>query len=173
MLLIGLLATWSLALLGQQLAARPQSPQITPEPTTTSLFATTTQPNSAAQQTPAQTILTRNDSGGFALTAQVNNLPASFVVDTGADLVSLTEEDARRLGLPVDKGQMRPMLRTADGMADAQTLRIPRLAIGTQVMRDVPAVVVPGLQVNLLGESALSRLRRVVLSGDRMVIEPD
>ena len=200
MLLIGLFAGSSVLLLGQQLAARPlftpspaaaeapnaapgeantESPADSPSaaPSTpasdraTSLLAAT-RPGDATPQSPGQTTLTRNDTGGFELNASVNGKTARFVVDTGADLVSLTEADARRLGLPVDSGKMRPMLRTADGMADAQMLRIPRLTIGGQVMRDVPAVVVPGLQVNLLGESALSRLHRVTLSGNRMVIEP-
>ncbi len=142
----------------------------------TSLLAAT-RPGDATRHAPGetvptQTVLTRGETGGFELGAQINGHAARFVVDTGADLVSLTEADARRLGLPVDSGKMRPMLRTADGMADAQMLRIPQLTIGGQVMRDVPAVVVPGLQVNLLGESALSRLHRVTLSGNRMVIEP-
>ena len=190
--LTGLFTASTVLLVGQQLAARPlfthtpasaesplgtpglDTPADAPPCTTTSLLAATqpgdTVPPSPGQ--PAQTILTRNETGSFNLTAQVNNRPASFVVDTGADLVSLTEADAHRLGLPVDAGKMRPLLRTADGLANAQMLTIPTLTIGGQVMRDVPAVVVPGLQVNLLGESALGRLRQVILSGNHMVIEP-
>ena len=179
MLLTGLFAASAVVLVGQQLAARPlfapapasatESPLDIPSDAATSLLAAT-QPGQSAP--PGQTVLTRNEMGGFELNARVNGQAASFVVDTGADLVSLTEADARRLGLPVETAKMRPLLRTADGMADAQLLHIPRLQIGGQVMRDVPAVVVPGLQVNLLGESALSRLRRVTLSGNHMVIEP-
>ena len=187
LLLIGLFAGSTALLVGQQLAARPLfAPRFTSGPTTEYLADTTsdtssdtaasllaaTRPDQSTRQGPGKTVLTRSDTGGFQLTARVNGQSASFVVDTGADLVSLTEADARRLGLPVDSGKMRTLLRTADGMAAAQLLRIPRLEIGGQVMHDVPAVVAPGLQVNLLGESALSRLHRVTLSGNHMVIEP-
>jgi aspartyl protease family protein len=173
-LILAMFAGSALVLLGQQLALRPLpgfAREAVEDTAPATLFAAA-EARVAPGAAPGETVLTREAGGGFHLTAGVNGHQASFVVDTGADLVSLSEDDARRLGLPVDSAQMRPMLRTADGLADAQPLRIARLTIGGQEMRDVPAVVVPGLEVNLLGESALSRLRRVVLTGNHMVIEP-
>ncbi len=118
-------------------------------------------------------VLERDGSGQFHLDAGVNGQSTQFLVDTGADLVSLTPEDAERLGVPVDPNGFRPILRTASGRGLGERVKIGRLTIGGRSLFDVDAVVAQGLGVNLLGQSVLRRLGKIELSGDVMRISPN
>lgn len=114
----------------------------------------------------------RGADGQFHLTAQINGEDASFLVDTGADVVALTPEDASQLGIYVDPASFKPILRTASGTGYGQRVRLDSIVIGGRELTNVDAVVVDGLGMNLLGQSVLRRLGRVELQGDRLVIEP-
>lgn len=118
-----------------------------------------------------QALVLRRDSGGqFHLSAQVNGQDTRFLVDTGADVVALTVEDADALGLGVDPASFEPIMRTASGTGYGARITLDTLALGEAEFQNVPAVVVQGLHVNLLGQNVLRELGRVELSGDRMVI---
>ena len=118
------------------------------------------------------TTIIRDSTGHFRLTGEVNGQNSEFLIDTGADLVALTRDEAQRLGIVVTAGDFRPMLRTASGTAAGARVRIDRLTVGGSELHDVDAVVVDGLGVNLLGQSALRQLGRVEQNGDRMTIVP-
>ncbi len=133
-------------------------------------------PPSAAAAEPsgfaaAETVLERDSSGQFLLEARVNGEEAQFIVDTGADIVALAPAEAERLGIDVAADDYQPILRTASGVGKGAPVRLDRFELGEEELRDVGAVVVEGLGVNLLGQSVLRRLGRVELQGDRMVIE--
>jgi aspartyl protease family protein len=114
--------------------------------------------------------IVRDGQGQFHLSVDVGGQPVRFLVDTGADVVALTEEDADRLGLRPDPAEYRPMLQTASGTGMAAPVEIDRLTIGGRDLTGVAAVVVPSLPVSLLGQSALRRLGSVTLKGDRLII---
>ncbi len=114
--------------------------------------------------------LTRDSSGQFHLTAQVNGQDTRFLVDTGADLVALTESDAEELGFNVPEGDFQPIMQTASGVGYGAPVMIDELTLGESTYRDVEAVVVRDLGVNLLGQSVLRRFARVELKGDQLVI---
>ncbi|MDE2561538.1 MAG: TIGR02281 family clan AA aspartic protease [Sphingomonadales bacterium] len=116
--------------------------------------------------------IARGPDGQFHMTAQVNGGDTSFLVDTGADMVALTVDEADRLGIFVDRSSFQPILRTASGTGYGQRVRLDSVEIGGRELTDVDAVVVQGLQTNLLGQSVLRQLGRVELRGDRLVIEP-
>ena len=112
----------------------------------------------------------RDSRGQFHLEVDAGGETVTFLVDTGADLVALTEDDAERLGIRPDPSEYRPMLRTASGTGMGAPVQIARLTIGGRDLDDVDAVVVPELPVSLLGQSALRRLGSVTLRGDRLTI---
>jgi aspartyl protease family protein len=118
-------------------------------------------------------ILTRDSSGQFHVDGFVDGRQTQFLVDTGADLVALPEREAERLGIAVREEDFRPMLQTASGTADGAKVMIDRLDVAGASLTHVPAVVVRGLDVNLLGQAALRRFGKVTLRGDTMVIEPN
>ncbi|MEQ1640749.1 MAG: TIGR02281 family clan AA aspartic protease, partial [Novosphingobium sp.] len=114
--------------------------------------------------------LTRNESGQFSLNVAVNGSDVEFLVDTGADMVALTEADAEALGLLPDEEEFQPSMRTASGVGYGAQITIDEIEIGGKKLHDIEAVVVRDLGTNLLGQTVLRRLRSVELKGDKMVI---
>ena len=117
-----------------------------------------------------ETEIARDESGQFHLTAQVNGQDARFLIDTGADVVALTPEDARGLGVDFDPDAFEPIARSASGTARGMRVQLDRFQLGDEEFHDVDAIVLEGLETNLLGQSLLRRLGKVELRGDRMVI---
>jgi aspartyl protease family protein len=118
----------------------------------------------------AQTVIRRDEAGQFHLSAQVDGEDTRFLVDTGADMVALTVEDAQRLGYPVDPSQFEPLTQTASGVGYGTTITLDRLEVGGSTFRNVDAVVMDGLGENLLGQTVLRRLGKLEMRGDTMVL---
>lgn len=117
--------------------------------------------------------LTRDAMGQFHLTADINGRPVQFLVDTGADMVALTREDAQALGLSPPQADFRPVIRSASGTGMGARITLDRLEVAGADLRAMPALVVEGLGQNLLGQTALRQLGRVELNGDVMTISPN
>ena len=115
-------------------------------------------------------VLQRDGSGQFHLTAQVDGQDTQFLVDTGADIVALTVEDAQRLGYPVDPASFVPLMQTASGTGNGAIVHLSRMEVAGVEFHDIDAVVMDGLSVNLLGQTVLAKLGQVSLEGDRMLI---
>jgi aspartyl protease family protein len=114
--------------------------------------------------------LKRDSTGQFHVNAGVNGERVRFLVDTGADMVALTVEEADTLGLTY--GEMQPIMQTAAGVGYGAPVEIEEIEVGGTVVRNVNAIVAQDLPVNLLGQSVLRQLGGVELSGDTMVIRP-
>ncbi|EIK54403.1 aspartyl protease [Stutzerimonas stutzeri TS44] len=101
--------------------------------------------------------LAGNRSGHFVADGRINDVPVTFLLDTGATDVAVPVELAGRLRL--ERGA--PLqLQTANGRTTGYRTRIERLQLGDIVLRDVRAVIAPGFDSEqiLLGMSALKRL---------------
>jgi clan AA aspartic protease (TIGR02281 family) len=95
--------------------------------------------------------------GHVSVDALVNGTPTRMAFDTGASVVSLTQADAERSGVSKNLHYTIPF-----GTANGQSYGAPvtlRVRIGQHEIDDVQAVVMPNLNVSLLGQSFLSRLR--------------
>jgi aspartyl protease family protein len=114
--------------------------------------------------------LRRDSSGQFHVNALVNGESVKFLVDTGADMVALTPDEAETLGLEV--GEMQPIMQTAAGVGYGALVTIDEIEVAGTVVRNVDAIVAQDLPVNLLGQSVLRKLGGVELKGDRMVLRP-
>ncbi|KAF2392436.1 MULTISPECIES: retropepsin-like aspartic protease family protein [Pseudomonas] len=101
--------------------------------------------------------LVGNTQGHFVASGQINGQPVNFMLDTGATDVAIPAEMAERLKLEQGFGVT---LSTANGRTEGYRTRVDRLQLGDIVLRDVRAIVVPGLDGNqvLLGMSALNKL---------------
>jgi aspartyl protease family protein len=97
--------------------------------------------------------------GGYTVRGLVNGHSIALVVDTGATLITLSEDQAVRLGLPLSDGARIPV-ETASGQVSGWRVALDSVQVGSLDERRVDAVVLPGDRptVALLGMSFLSRL---------------
>lgn len=112
--------------------------------------------------------LTRSGDGHFYAEVIVNGTPITFMVDTGATMVALTPDDARRAGIRM--GPMRSMARGVGGVVEVTPVMIDRMTLGTIDAENVRGAVAEELDVSLLGQSFLAEVDRVEIRGDRMVL---
>lgn len=157
---IGLIAPTGSTLRLKLHPAAPVEQTATPAPVTTSVPVTTN----------SELTLQRDPTGHFNTQASVNGQPLPFVVDTGADIVALTVDDARRIGLPIDPSRFAVIAQGASGPVKGEEVSLDRIEINGQEIQHVRAAVLEGLGQNLLGQSALTRLGGVELKGDRMTL---
>jgi len=116
------------------------------------------------------TVIKRDGSGQFYIRGDVNGQNTRFLVDTGADMVALSVDEAEQLGIEFDPSTFEAITQTASGPGFGQHVTIERLDLAGQELENVSAVVIDGLEVNLLGQSVLRRLGRIELHGDQLVI---
>ena len=124
----------------------------------------------AASSYSDDTEVARDASGKFRLAAVVNGEDAQFLLDTGADTVALSVDDAERLGIDIDRDAFGPIAETASGTGNGAHIKIASIEIAGQEFHDVDAIVIDGLRDNLLGQSLLRKLGKVEMQGDKLVI---
>jgi aspartyl protease family protein len=121
---------------------------------------------------PSKVTLVADSRGHFGVEPTINGTRVRMMVDTGATTVTLTEKDARAVGINPPSRDFSMKMSTPNGVVLVAPALLPEIAIGDIVVRDVRAVVVPEdkLQVSLLGMSFLSRLSHFEVTGDRLVL---
>ena len=116
------------------------------------------------------------DGGVYKIPCVVNGLKLKMVFDTGASRVCLSETVAQMMLendylLPNDiKGYSQSQV--ADGrIVDNTEVVLRKIEIGGKTLCDVEAVVISGQSAPLLlGQSAISKLGRVSLKEDQLII---
>ncbi len=112
--------------------------------------------------------LERAPDGHFYADAQVNGARIRFMIDTGASMVVLTPADAQRAAIALPSERMTA--RGAGGEIEVIPVSIERIAVGPLEARNVRAAVADQVHVSLLGQSFLSQIGTVEISGDRMML---
>ena len=116
-------------------------------------------------------VLDRAGDGHFYAGVRVESRDIRMLVDTGASMIALTGDDARDAGLYWDASELAPVARGASGVVMGVPIRLSEVAVGDFVARDVEAVIVPeGLGISLLGQSFLSHVENVAISGDKLTL---
>lgn len=117
--------------------------------------------------------LTKSDDKHFYANAVIGGVPVRFMVDTGATHVSLSPDDARRLGHDLDQLNYSSPHNTANGTVYLAPTRIQSISIGPITMYDVKGTIHrDGLKTSLLGMSFLNRLSGFEKTGNRLVFRP-
>ncbi len=115
----------------------------------------------AAPPRPAarEIVLAAGPGGHFTTLGAINGKPARFMVDTGATLVALGQDQAQRLGLDLS-GARAGVSQTANGPVPIQIITLSSVRVGEVEITNVGAAVVPqSLPYLLLGNSFLSRFQ--------------
>jgi len=122
--------------------------------------------------TPAPTgeTLLQRTGNAFYVNGSANNQPVHFVVDTGASVVALTVDDARRIGIPFSEGDFAVVGRGASGDVMGKEVMLDSIEIEGKRVSQVRAIICQGLTVSLLGQTYLSRISAVQMNGDYMVL---
>ena len=103
--------------------------------------------------------LVSNAQGHFFTTGTINGATVRLIVDTGASMISMGPEDARRAGIDYLSGQ-KGYANTANGVAEVYRVHINKVQVGDIVLHNVGGLVhgTMDLPVVLLGMSFLGRL---------------
>lgn len=101
-------------------------------------------------------ILKQQGNGHYFVPGAINGKALTFVVDTGASVVSLPRTLAYEASMSCKD---HVLMQTANGTAIACTGIVARLKIGHFLMKDVPAMIVPNLGQPLLGMNVLQQFR--------------
>lgn len=143
------------------------------EPAAASPLRASVQLSGAPATTPAPASITKSRDGHFWAEANVDGKAVRFLVDTGATIVSLTAEDAKRLGVDVAHLDYSTDVITADGRTKAASIKLASVSIAGARIADVDALVVRnGLQTSLLGMSYLGRLQRFEATPTSLILHP-
>ena len=121
--------------------------------------------------TSGELVIPRSPDGHFYVSGEVNHEPVTFLVDTGATSVAVTEKLAQAARLP--KGQPI-VLTTASGNAQGRLVRNVPIKVGPLTHND--ATVTVGLQaeradIALLGQSFLRHFD-VRITAEQMTLQP-
>ena len=125
----------------------------------------------ATTDVPVATTIERSNSGHFLAVAEVNREPIRFVVDTGADTVALTMEDARRAHVDFDPERFEIIGKGAAGYVRGQEVRIADIVLDGKRATDVRAVVLQDSDLSLLGQTYLRHIGTVKIADDKMTLE--
>jgi aspartyl protease family protein len=121
--------------------------------------------------TPRETVLERRPDGHFYVDAEVNGELVNFVVDTGATGVVLPVETARRLGIPFSESEFEVIGSGASGPVRGKIIELDRVSIDGKEVRRIEGAIAEGLDQPLLGQTYLSRLSSIEMSGDYMRLQ--
>ena len=114
-------------------------------------------------------VLSAGSGGHFIKQGQINGKSVELMVDTGATLIAIGVDDAKRLGLNYQSGQ-RVQMATANGMTNGWRMKLSSVRVGDVEVFDVDAVVSAGsMPYVLLGNSFLNRFQ-MTRNNDQMVL---
>lgn len=119
-------------------------------------------------------VLDAGAGGHFFVDATVSGRSVRFMVDTGASLVVLSAETARRLDIRPTAAAFSGVSRTANGAVRFAPVRLGDIRIGAIRLAGVDAAVLPegASDIDLLGMSFLGRLGGFRSDGRIMVLSP-
>jgi aspartyl protease family protein len=118
-----------------------------------------------------ETLLERRWDGHFYVDAEVNGELVNFVVDTGAFGVVLPVETARRLNIPFSESEFEIIGSGASGPVRGKTITLAKVSVDGKEVDNVKGAIAEGLDVPLLGQTYLSRLSSVEMSGEYMRLQ--
>jgi aspartyl protease family protein len=103
-------------------------------------------------------VLKRNRAGHYLAPGDINGVGVTFLLDTGATYVAVSQSIADEAGLK--KGPVAQSM-TANGVASSWLTEIDEVRLGSIVLHHVRATILPGMTGNevLLGMSFLKHLK--------------
>ena len=117
-------------------------------------------------------VVPQGDDGHYVVDGLVNGQRVRFMVDTGATETVLSQDDARRLGIPVDTLNYGYEVETANGKGYSAAYDATSLAIGAIKLEGFRVMVNKApMNGSLLGMSFLKRLDAFEFRDRQMILK--
>lgn len=111
--------------------------------------------------------------GHFWVVASINGVERRMLIDSGATVTAISQATARQANVDIGLGLAPVVLRTANGVARAETGKVDELRVGNIVARNLAIVTSPGLgQLDVLGMNFLSKLQSWRVEGRILILVP-
>ncbi|MEM9550630.1 MAG: TIGR02281 family clan AA aspartic protease [Pseudomonadota bacterium] len=131
----------------------------------------TVQPTQSIVDADGTIEVPRSGDGHYYLRLDVNGMPVTFVVDTGASNVVLTQGDAERIGIATEDLAFIGRAQTANGTVRTAPVRLDTVSLGQFTDRNLPASVNEGqMSQSLLGMTYLNRWSRIEITNGALVL---
>lgn len=115
--------------------------------------------------------IARGNDGHFRARLTINNVPVDVLIDTGATHFVLSQNDAKRVGVDLDRLVYTGVADTANGRVALANVRLDRLEIGPFAIKGARAVVTDGdLQKSLLGMSVLNQFGAIRIEDGVLIL---
>jgi aspartyl protease family protein len=126
-------------------------------------------PNARVSMVADEVVLQRNRSGHYLAPGEINDVPVTFLVDTGATGVALSSKVAWAVGA---KPGLAVRTSTARGETISYATRLDRVSLGGMTADDVSGTIVPEMTDDtvLLGMSFLSRFQITMRDGEMRLL---
>ena len=112
--------------------------------------------------------------GHYWLNAEVNGVPARFLVDTGATLTAISADTAERAGLEQRRDRLPVTMTTANGTITVPTTTVDEIRFGNVAAFGLDAVIAPNIgETNVVGMNLLSRLAQWRVEQGTLVLVPN
>ena len=129
------------------------------------------QGSSIPQRNGGEVQIRRAPDSHFYVDAVVNGSSIRMMVDSGASMIALTRRDAEAIGIDVDSLPEGGSANTAGGIVPIRPVELGSVGVdGLTVVNVQAAVIDADMPASLLGQSFLSRLQSVEVSGDTMTL---
>ena len=109
--------------------------------------------------------------GHFWVEARLNGEPVKFLIDSGATMTTIGRDVAERTGVEINPTADQ-MVRTGNGVIRVSSASARSLEVGSIERRGVRLHVAENENLNVLGMSFLSSLRRWGVEGRWLVLVP-
>ncbi len=113
----------------------------------------------SVQSEHATVVLAADKAGHFISSGSINGSSVRFLVDTGATMVAMSVDEARRAGVNYLAGE-RGYSQTANGVAPVYKVKLAQVTLGDITLRDIDGMVQENgaFPIVLLGMSFLGKL---------------
>ena len=118
-------------------------------------------------------MLPEDGRGHFTANPLINGIQVESIIDTGASMIAMSQEDAGRIGVFPKPSEFTLTLSTAGGVVAAAPVKLRDVRLGGIYVRDIDAVVLPAgkLKGTLLGMSFLRRLSSFQVASGSLVLK--
>jgi aspartyl protease family protein len=125
------------------------------------------------QVTGKEVRIRMSPDGHFWARVDINGIERRMLVDSGATVTALSERTAQLAAVKRNASLLPVVMRTANGVVQAETGTVERLELGDIEAHSLKVVISPALgDVDVLGMNFLSQLASWRVEGQTLVLVP-